>query len=526
MARLSRFQESGLISADIPRMDFANIRETTRQQQTMSDALTRISEFAFGRAQQEREQQNKIIGIQARSELEVEVQKRIADLTIKVETGQITDFNQIQSEVASMRGLALPLAEISPEQAQGLMQSIATSGRALLAKSSDVMVKAYQSEVQGRIDELNSAVGKTLETAYEVTQNPEELAQIESQSRAKVYAQAVQAPALLPKAIETFEATRRAAERSAMTKYLTSPDFGDTETERLAKLDAGDAGKFTNLWSAKPETERNEIKKQMYEATVARLQAKKRDVESQKIANDQTYVNTYREFLQTTNPQRKAELAKILVSSADTVADIDRVLKAPETGGDALLFSNLREDINRGRITDYRQLQRFVGPNGIDKTQLDRLQTQLYSIENKEVSAVISRIREQSGIGNQVGFFDPKEARVIKNQAITDRFERLLSEAQAKNQALPADKVEPINYDELLNRALKDYAETDAKNLVVQTAKAKLELYEKDALKRGREVTITQDTNIEDLRRLKIFKDDQLDNIRKQIEIIRDNQTR
>ena len=526
MARLPRFQESGLISADIPRMDFANVREQSRQAETVGNALTRISEFAFGRVRQEREEQNRLIGMQVRAELEGEVQKRMADLTIRVETGQITDFNEIQSEVASMRGLAMPLAEISPEQAQGLMQSIATSGRSLLAKSSDVMVKAYQAGVQVQIDELNSAVGKTLETAYEVTQNPEELARIESDTRAKVYALGVQAPALLPKAIEGFEATRRAAERSAMTKYLTSPDFGATETERLAKLDAGDAGKFSNLWNAKPETERLEIKKQMYEATVARLQAKQRDVAAQKIANDEVYVSTYKEYLLERNPRRKAELAKTLVASADSVADIERVLKTGESGGDPLLFSNLRNDIETGKITDYRQLHRFVGPNGIDKTQLDRLQTELKSTRNTELNRIRSRIREQSGIGQVSGFFDPREARVVKKEAITSRFEQRVAQAEQRNRALPPEQAEPIDYDKILNEAIEDYNQTDAKNMIVKSAQAKLDLYQKDAAKRGRDVVINQDTNIEDLRRLKIFKDDQLDNIRKQIEIIRDNQTK
>ncbi len=526
MARLPRFQESGLISADIPRMDFANVREQSRQSEVIGSALTRISEFAFGRVQKEREEQNRLIGMQARSELEAEVQKRMADLTIRVETGQITNFNEIQSEVASMRGLAIPLAEISPEQAQGLMQSIATSGRSLLAKSSDVMVKAYQAGVQVQIDELNSAVGKTLETAYEVTQNPEELARIESDTRAKVYALGVQAPALLPKAIEGFEATRRAAERSAMTKYLTSPDFGATETERLAKLDAGDAGKFSNLWNAKPETERLEIKKQMYETTVARLQAKKRDVEAKKIADDETYVSTYKEYLLERDPRKKAELAKTLVASADSVADIERVLKTGESGGDVLLFSNLREDVRTGRITDHRQLQRFVGPNGIDKTQLNSLQTELYSRQDRQLSSIRSRIREQSGIGQVSGFFDPREARVVKKEAITSRFEQRVAQAEQRNRALPPEQAEPIDYDKILNEAIEDYNQTDAKNMIVKSAQAKLDLYQKDAAKRGRDVVINQDTNIEDLRRLKIFKDDQLDNIRKQIEIIRDNQTK
>lgn len=526
MARLPRYQESGLISADIPRMDFANLRESAQLSQTVASSLDRISQFAFGKAEEKRRKEDELLAIQVRAELEGEVQKRLADLTLQVETGQLTNFNQIQEEITSLRGMAVPLAEISPTQGQGLMQSIATSGKSLMTKSSDILIKAYQAEVGIKVKDTTSAMAKTLETAYDVTQDPAQLGQIVEAARGKVYALAAQAPALIPKALEDFEAARSAAERSAMTRYLGSSDFGATENERLLRLDAGDAGKFTEAWNRKPETERIEIKKQLYENRVAQLQARKRDAEALKLENDQAYVSTYKLWLQETNPVRKAALAKTLVASADSVADIDRVLKTPETGGDAILFSNLREDIQRGRITDYRQLQRFVGPNGIDQTQLDRLQTQLYSKGDKELNAVRSRIREQSGIGQVSGFFDPREARVVKSEAITARFESLVAAARKKNEGLPADKVQPINFDELLDQAIKNYNETDAKNNVYQEAKRKAELYEKEARKKNREVTINQDTNIDDLRKMKIFNDEQLDNISRQIQIMKDNQTK
>jgi hypothetical protein len=311
-----------------------------------------------------------------------------------------------------------------------------------------------------------------------------------------------------------------------MTKYFTSTEFGATETERLQKLDANDAGNFTSAWKAKGEPERIEIKKRMYESTVARLQASKRDQEVEKMANDDIYINTYKQYLVTTNPVEKSKLAKDLVRSADNVADIERILKTSDTGGDALLYSNLRAEVERGRITDHRQLQRYVGPNGLDKTQLDRLQTQLYQQRNQALRDVNKQISDQSGVGNVVGLFDPKEGRVVKRQAIQDRFDRFLEERIKQDEALPADKVVPIDYGDLLTKAITDYNNTDAKNQIVNAAKAKLKLYEKEAARQKREVEITQDTNVEDLKKLKIFKDDQLDNIRKQIQIIKDNQTK
>jgi hypothetical protein len=294
----------------------------------------------------------------------------------------------------------------------------------------------------------------------------------------------------------------------------------------LQKLDANDAGDFTGAWKLKGEPERIEIKKRMYESTVARLQASKRDQEVEKMANDDIYINTYKRFLVEMNPVEKAKLAKDLVRSADNVADIERILKTPDTGGDVLLFSNLREEIARGRITDYRQLQRYVGPNRLDKTQLDKLQTQLYQQRNKSLSDINKQISDLSGIGSNVGLFDPKEARVVKRQAIQDRFDRLYEERIKQDEALPADKVTPIDYGDLLNKAITDYNNTDAKNQIVNVAKAKLRQYANLAAEKKITVEITQDTNVEDLKKLNVYSNPELDAISQQIRIIKENQTR
>lgn len=525
MARLPRYQESGLVSGDIPRLDFANLREESQTMASVGNALDRLSQFAFGEAKKEQDRVNKLTAIQVRTQLESEVQKRMAELNVKVETGQLSDFNAIQTEVQALSGLADGLKDLDIDQANGLIGSIRTSGKALLAKSSDILVKNYQAGLQVQIKELNKDYSLTIQTALEVDPSSANFDYVKGLARRHVYSVGVQANSA-DKAMNDFDAMVNAVERSTMVKYLTSEDFGATESERLAKLDANDAGKFSQLWNAKAEPDRIEIKKAMYQAVIDKSQAKQRDSAALKDSNDRTYVSTYRDYMQTKDPAKKAELAKTLVMSADTVEEIDRVLKAPETGGDALLFSNLREDIERNRITDYRQLQRFVRPGGIDKTQLNQLQTQLYSQQDEGIKAIKGKIREQSGIGAHVGLFDPKEARVVKNAAITERFERFVQQARDENSKLPADKVKPLDYDALFQKALKDYQDTDAKNIVVQQAQAKLNLYVADAKKRGRDVVINQDTNIEDLRRLGIFKDDQLDNIRKQIDIIRNNQTR
>ena len=529
MARVPRYQESGVVSGDVPAISTANLAAQVSLQQGIGASLDRLSQFAFGEAKERADQQNRILGIQMRADLEAEVAKELELIDRDVTIGKLADFGEIQSRVKSLQGYASELYKVDVNQAAGLMNSISQSGRALLNKSNKLITDAIGTERDRVTDQTIRSYQVALSNAWQTIEDPQELQAFQDRLRNTVSGIAYNNPSSYTKYMAPggeYDKMATTARNNVMSQYFTSKDFGDTETARLLKLDGGDAGQYTPIWNQLGETERIQIKKIMYESMSQNIQAKERDVRSAKIKNDETYISNYRDYMATKDPKKRAELAKVLVQSADTVADIDRILKAPETGGDALLFSNLREDVDSGRITDHRQLQKFVGPNGIDKTQLDRLQTQMMSNRNEDIRRVRSLIREQSGIGNVVGFFDPKESRVVKNQAINDRFDKFLEQARKENERLPADKVKPIDYNRLYQDALEDYQNTDGKNLILNEARTKLKNYDKIAREKGRDINITGDTNIEDLKKLNIFKPDQLDNIRKQIETIRNNQTK
>jgi uncharacterized protein YihD (DUF1040 family) len=183
MARLPRFQESGLISADIPRMDFANLREESRQSQTISQALTRISEFAFGQAQKEREQQNKLLGIQLRSDFEMESQAELAEITTQVKTGRMNMSVAQESITALAQKYGGMLGQYSPEQAAGLVNTISNQGRAILAQASDREVKLYQIEKDVEVDRALKASSVNLETRFRAATSYEEMNQAIIDSR-------------------------------------------------------------------------------------------------------------------------------------------------------------------------------------------------------------------------------------------------------------------------------------------------------------------------------------------------------
>lgn len=259
MAKLSRYQETGLISADIPRLDFADIKEAGRYSTAVSESLDKISQFAFGKAQEEKKQADKLLAIQLRADYEGEVQNEISKLDVLVSTGQLSDFTQIQTQVQSLQGYARTLAQYDIEQASGLMRSISTSGNALLKKSSDLLVKVYGAEVDSKTDDTIANLRGNLDSLYQYEQDPERLKEYEAGARSIAFAVAAQNPSSLPKKMEDFDKARIAARNNAITNYFVSPEFGGSPSEKLNNMRSGNVGKFAPVWAALNEEEKQKI---------------------------------------------------------------------------------------------------------------------------------------------------------------------------------------------------------------------------------------------------------------------------
>jgi len=298
MARLPRFQESGLISADVPRLDFANIRESGRFSQSISENLDRISQFAFGQAEKQQKEEQRILGIQLRADLESEVQKELNNLDILVETGQISNFDDIQNRVKSMQGMARGLAEVDAEQANGLMRSISTGGNALLRKSSDILVKAYGAQQDVKTDETISNLRRNLESLYSVETDPDVINQYEAGARNIAFALAAQNPTTLPKKLEEFEKARVAARDTAMTNFFVSTEFSSRPSEALDKLRKGDAGKYSPIWNNMDQGQKDSVIQSMLKRQADDLQIIDRDNKLMTERNRAANYADYNEFYQ------------------------------------------------------------------------------------------------------------------------------------------------------------------------------------------------------------------------------------
>jgi hypothetical protein len=303
MAKLPQFQESGLISADAPRLDFANLREQAKGYGGIAEGLDKISQFAFGKAKEKEKERNQILGIQLRADTELEVQKVLDNLSGMVDRGELT-YDQAQLEVQAMQGFARGMADAGHvEQASGLMRSISTSGNALLRKVSDVDSAKYAAEIDVKSAEAVRVLSKNLQDVWGLYRNGQMTEQevIEREASARgIMVGVARSKDAVKKYLDAdgaFEKARLAARNNTMVTYFNTPEFAARPSEALTKLRTGDAGVFSPIWGRLDEKQQDSIVQIMMKRQADDLQIIDRDnklsIERNRAANYESYNKFY-----------------------------------------------------------------------------------------------------------------------------------------------------------------------------------------------------------------------------------------
>lgn len=192
MAELTRYQQTGRIFADVPQLDFANVRESFKRSQTISNALDRVSEFAFKEGAKFAEKQaeqfaidnpltidqvreasrsgvnpedlvkatgggaiwqetlTKLQGEQLRNQLEVLGKQALIDLQTQVETGQIVDMEEVRAkQEAVVNGLRKTLS-FAPDSVLRFDATMGTISSALYKEAQGQIARDYKISEQSK----------------------------------------------------------------------------------------------------------------------------------------------------------------------------------------------------------------------------------------------------------------------------------------------------------------------------------------------------------------------------------------
>lgn len=285
MATLPLYQPTGLLPADIPRLDRADVKESQAQLTTITSSLDRMSQFAFKKADEQAEREGlqygaenqpsadqvmaameagkspqelfaqpgttfgnaarKVQAGQLRNELEVKARNEFSRLSGMIEAGSF-NLKEVQTQIKAITdGYGRAISSISPEEGLRFRASAGSAGAPVYAKAADRAYKIYGEGVKANADDLISQSPTILADLMQVETDPVLLAE-----RVLVERQRVMDIAAQTNDPQFFAEKRADFDRAlmgAIVDYTASPKFAKNPVEGLRKMQAGDFGQLDGV---------------------------------------------------------------------------------------------------------------------------------------------------------------------------------------------------------------------------------------------------------------------------------------
>jgi len=285
MAELPRYQPTGYLPADVPRLDFANLKESVAMTQGINAALDRLSGFAFKEAEEQARREGmqwapentptaeqvmaakddpdalqklfakpgtvfgdaarKVQAIQLRTELESIGRQKLAELSIKSEREGYT-LDQIQKETKALtNGYARAISAVDAEEGSRFRASISMVGSSLIATAAKNFENTLVEQKAALITEHLAATPITIANHIKTTDDPIKLQALINAEFEKVLSAAgsVRKPGFVTEKAQDFEKIKL----NAIIEYAISKDFATTEIDGYRKLITGDYGKLSEV---------------------------------------------------------------------------------------------------------------------------------------------------------------------------------------------------------------------------------------------------------------------------------------
>jgi histone H3/H4 len=392
---LPTYQQSGLLSQPTQRLDFADLRETERSSQMMSQSLDRLSEFAFKaaakKAIREGEQwaynnpisdeqiaaakrgaldialeapkagtffgdsARKIQAGQLRSTLELQARSEIARIYQDVESGAITDIKTLDDQFyAIQKGNGKVIASLDPEQANAFQASIATAAnpvyQAGAKKIGELRAKYIEDLVTRSLDNYDPL----LRSLIDENTDPKRISDEIQIHRKALLGQAVQTNnvAAFTAVQKTLDSKIEKAYIDRISNYLSSDEFSmsapDTSfSSRLAALESGNAGKYQAVWSTLTTELQDKIKTQFLKREGEKEKSLQVDQKAKDIQNKEESIDALNKYYK--GEMGQEELVNTLIATKQaTPALLKSVYAGEEKTTDAKTLFFIGNQIDKG----------------------------------------------------------------------------------------------------------------------------------------------------------------------------------
>lgn len=481
MADLTRYQPTGVLFADIPRMDFANVREQTRAAHGMTQALDRISDFAFKRAARQAEIEGKQWAYQnpvtpeqikaaqesgqplnlpdastyfggaardvqaavLRGDLEMQARREFAILSAAVDAGLVSDLKDVQVGLsAPIDGFAKMLAQVDPEEAARFRASMATAGNAVFQNASkrigDLFLEGKRAQVSQAIKD--SAV--IMSDIFRTEMDPVNLNQRIGLERQRVFdaASSTNSVEFIRQSMSDFDKGVLKVRTAVLTNYFGSKEFANDPSSMLTNLRSGKAGKYAMIWSAMDEDAKNDVIDKALKRVGDDAQLREREARLLKEANKDEGLRVRDQFYR--GQLGPDETIKRLMELGDiTPAELKSIRKGEDKPDNDELFGRIESLVDRS----------VLGESGIDEyAQRGAITWKQANDLKRRARGVDKTLSEaEQYINNALGVPDPltpgfrnerKRAAEVKNQLTTSR-QIALAEGKPFNAIAEAQKL-------------------------------------------------------------------------------------
>jgi hypothetical protein len=542
MAELPRYQPTGYLPADIPRLDFANIKEQVAMTQGINSALDRLAGFAFKEAAERAQREGAQYGVenaptmdqvlkaqeagqtpqelfakpgtyfgdaarkvqaqQVRIDFEAKARQNLDAVSAAIDSGAF-DLNQIQTEIKAITtkngSYRKVLASVDADEALKFSASITSAGNAVYKKATDQYLKLVGMQNERLVTESLNSYSTMIADVLKAEQDPTMLAE-------RIKAEEYSAIKLIERSSRPeFVKQKRDELQDKIYSNIVDHliDSSPNATQALLKLQKGDVGNLSELYKG---LDKDKLGAMFLKRATERASSLSAAKNIEKLGNEEMVNDLLIEYHNpATNAIRKRDIGlKIAKSKVLSVEQMERFLN-PSSDGDSAVFSNMSLQVRTGVITDLNDLRRQSARAGISGRQLADLSKQLIDRTEKDEGKAATIIRRNAGL---------PDVSVGKNAANAHAFAKEAKLTEYYNEAKRAQILDTGSFDPLAvaDAAIQRYDNDDKKNKQKESARNKISgvvdsLVTKKKVEKG--FVIDENTSLDDLRTRKIIDESQ-----------------
>lgn len=448
MAELPKYQQTGRIFADVPQLDFANVRESFKRSQSIANSLDKMSEFAgkFAEIQVKKQAQQfnidnpitteqlreaaktgitaddligkqggglvwdevarKVQASQLRTQLEVEANTSALQIKNMVDTNQITDANEVKSKFMALQdGMSKQLFMLDPDEASRFQTSTGALIKNLQKESYDKLYENYQLANQVKAGDYKVVALEAMDAVLRAENDPEKVIAQRSLIRQTFANLAKEGGAVFAIAevnkldneinqrqINYFEDY---AIKNSVKNFEGLPNISET----MKNISIGNLGEKSALWNNLPQDEKNKISNNIYAKLTQNYSAFKAQESYVKEQNEKKYTSTLLDLMtpnKIVGPARVSTARMLAEKNVITPAQYkDLVDDKPKglTPNQEYIKNYARYEIGIGSIKNINELQTKYG----NKLPVNHIGDLLVPLANEDAREADKYMNKYSG---------------------------------------------------------------------------------------------------------------------------------